>query len=77
MVSYGQRAFSYAGPELWNILPEHIKNSKSTIINVDGIFHGKISSPSEASGGPDFLDEAPHAALVALPILKAFAVAPE
>lgn len=29
MVSYGQRAFSYAGPELWNTLPEHIKNSKS------------------------------------------------
>ena len=44
---------------------------------MDGIFHGKISSPSEASWSPDFLDEAPHAALVALPILKAFAVAPE
>ena len=29
MVSYVQRAFSYAGPELWNTLPEHIKNSKS------------------------------------------------
>ena len=24
-VSYGQRAFCYAGPELWNTLPEHIK----------------------------------------------------
>ena len=29
MVSYGQRVFSYAGPELWNTLPEHTKNSKS------------------------------------------------
>ena len=29
MVFYGQRAFSYAAPELWNTLPEHIKNSKS------------------------------------------------
>ena len=29
MVSYGQRTFSYAGPELWNTLPEHMKNSKS------------------------------------------------
>ena len=29
MVSYGQRAFNYAGPELWNTLPEYIKNSKS------------------------------------------------
>ena len=29
MVSYGQRAFIYAGPELWNTLPEQIKNSKS------------------------------------------------
>ena len=29
MVSYGQRAFNYAGPELWNTLKEHIKNSKS------------------------------------------------
>ena len=29
MASYGQRAFSYAGPDLWNTLPEHIKNSKS------------------------------------------------
>ena len=29
MVSYGKRAFSYAGPELWNSLPGHIKNSKS------------------------------------------------
>ena len=28
MVSYGQRAFSYTGPELGNTLPEHIKNSK-------------------------------------------------
>ena len=28
MVSYGQQAFSYAGPELWNTLPEH-KYSKS------------------------------------------------
>ena len=44
---------------------------------MDGIFLGKISSPSEASCGPDFLDEAPHAAMIGLPILKAFAVAPE
>ena len=29
MASYGQRAFSYAGPDLWNTLPEHIKNFKS------------------------------------------------
>ena len=44
---------------------------------MDGIFLGKISSPSEASCGPDFLDEAPHAAMIGLPIFKAFAVAPE
>ena len=28
-VSYGQRSFSYAAPELWNRLPTHIRNSNS------------------------------------------------
>lgn len=27
--TYGQRAFSYSAPKLWNSLPVHIKNSKS------------------------------------------------
>lgn len=30
-VTYGQRAFSYAAPELWNLIPDIIKSSESII----------------------------------------------
>ena len=29
MTSYGRRAFSYAGPDAWNSLPEHLRQTTS------------------------------------------------